>query len=83
CTHIVSTDGENINISWSWNGEMVAVGDKDDKISFIDPRKSPEPAIVNTYAEIDDIRDEVVDPVQVLRGHTANCYCIDFDPKQR
>ncbi|KAF0378176.1 WD40 repeat-like protein [Gigaspora margarita] len=110
CTHIVSTDGENINISWSWNGDMVAVGDKDDKISFIDPRQLP-PVITKTYAEVDDIRDEINEiswnhdfsmfflttgsgaikilewptliPVQVLRGHTANCYCIDFDPKQR
>ncbi|CAG8485648.1 16686_t:CDS:2 [Acaulospora morrowiae] len=109
-THVVSTDGENINISWSWNGEMVAVGDKDDKISFIDPRKSP-PAIVKTYTEVDDYRDEIneiswnhdcsmfflttgsgaikmlewpsLSVVQVLRGHTANCYCLDFDPKQR
>ncbi|PKY13032.1 WD40 repeat-like protein [Rhizophagus irregularis] len=111
CTHVVKTDGENINISWSWDGSMVAVGDKDDKISFIDPRHKPSPVIVKTYAEGDDIRDEIneiswnhdcslfflttgsgaikilkwpsLQPVHVLRGHTANCYCIDFDPKKR
>ncbi|CAJ0847276.1 8439_t:CDS:2 [Entrophospora sp. SA101] len=60
CIHVVKTDGENINISWSWDGNMVAVGDKDDKISFIDNKKNPStlPSIVNHYFEDNDSRDE-------------------------
>ncbi|CAJ0847295.1 8446_t:CDS:2 [Entrophospora sp. SA101] len=39
---------------------MVAVGDKDDKISFIDNKKNPStlPSIVNHYFEDNDSRDE-------------------------
>nr|CAG8558465.1 3903_t:CDS:2 [Entrophospora candida] len=61
CIHVVKTDGENINISWSWDGNMVAVGDKDDKISFIDNKKNPStlPSIVNHYFEDNDSRDEI------------------------
>ncbi|KAI8897950.1 WD40-repeat-containing domain protein [Globomyces pollinis-pini] len=32
------TDGENINICWSPEGKVLAVGDKNDRISFIDTR---------------------------------------------
>ena len=32
----VATKGENLNITWSPKGETIAVGNKDDLISFID-----------------------------------------------
>ncbi|KAI8617874.1 WD40-repeat-containing domain protein [Chytriomyces sp. MP71] len=36
--HTIQTVGENINIAWSPDGNTIAVGSKDDVISFIDPR---------------------------------------------
>ncbi|XP_066917607.1 THO complex subunit 3-like [Clytia hemisphaerica] len=38
CTDVVSTKGENINICWSPNGNTIAVGNKEDLITFIDTR---------------------------------------------
>lgn len=38
CTAKVDTEGENINICWSPDGNDIAVGDKNDKITFIDTR---------------------------------------------
>jgi len=38
CTDIVNTKGENINICWSPNGNTIAVGNKEDLISFVDTR---------------------------------------------
>lgn len=35
----VQTKGENINLAWSPDGNTVAVGNKDDLISFVDVRK--------------------------------------------
>lgn len=37
---VVGTKGENINITWSEDGNYIAVGNKDDLISIIDVRKS-------------------------------------------
>ncbi|KAJ3045171.1 hypothetical protein HK097_001266 [Rhizophlyctis rosea] len=34
----IKTAGENINVAWSPDGKHIAVGNKDDTISFIDPR---------------------------------------------
>eukprot|EP00126_Sphaerothecum_destruens_P009994 Sdes_comp20648_c0_seq4m15912 len=39
CSHVIATEGENINISWCPNGSSLAVGSKDDVITFIDCRK--------------------------------------------
>ncbi|TPX74247.1 hypothetical protein CcCBS67573_g04497 [Chytriomyces confervae] len=36
--HVIQTPGENINIAWSPDGNTIAVGSKDDVITFIDPR---------------------------------------------
>ena len=36
CVSVVNTKGENINISWSPNGAHIAVGNKEDLVSFID-----------------------------------------------
>lgn len=38
CAHVISTKGENINITWSPDGNAIAVGNKEDLISFIDVR---------------------------------------------
>lgn len=34
----LSVSGQNINVGWSPDGNTVAFGDKDDKISFVDTR---------------------------------------------
>ncbi|KAJ3119415.1 THO complex subunit 3 [Physocladia obscura] len=36
----VTTPGENINVAWASDASCLAVGDKDDCVSFIDPRGS-------------------------------------------
>ncbi|XP_014214100.1 THO complex subunit 3 [Copidosoma floridanum] len=38
CTANISTKGENINISWSPDGNTIAVGNKEDLVTFIDAR---------------------------------------------
>ncbi|XP_065890171.1 THO complex subunit 3-like [Dysidea avara] len=37
-THTVTTRGENINIKWSPNGNTIAVGNKEDLLTFVDSR---------------------------------------------
>jgi len=37
-TEVFNTKGENINITWSKNGNFIAVGNKEDLITFIDVR---------------------------------------------
>ena len=36
--HTVTTRGENINIRWSPNGNTIAVGNKEDLLTFVDAR---------------------------------------------
>jgi len=38
CSATISTKGENINITWSPDGNTIAVGNKEDLVSFIDAR---------------------------------------------
>ncbi|KAK3754393.1 hypothetical protein QZH41_011182 [Actinostola sp. cb2023] len=38
CAHVVNTKGENINICWSPDGSTIAVGNKDDLITFVDAK---------------------------------------------
>ncbi|XP_037949030.1 THO complex subunit 3-like [Teleopsis dalmanni] len=38
CSAVVNTKGENINITWSPDGKTIAVGNKDDLVTFIDAR---------------------------------------------
>lgn len=38
CTANIGTRGENINISWSPDGNTIAVGNKEDLVTFIDAR---------------------------------------------
>lgn len=37
-THTVTTRGENINIRWSPNGNTIAVGNKEDLLTFVDTK---------------------------------------------
>jgi len=39
CLQVIETKGQNINISWSYDGNYLAVGNKKDVISIIDARK--------------------------------------------
>lgn len=38
CSTIINTKGENINITWSPDGNTIAVGNKEDLVTFIDTR---------------------------------------------
>lgn len=38
CSAVVNTKGENINITWSPDGNTIAVGNKEDLVTFIDTR---------------------------------------------
>lgn len=38
CATIINTKGENINITWSPDGNTIAVGNKEDLVTFIDAR---------------------------------------------
>ncbi|XP_020811613.1 THO complex subunit 3 [Drosophila serrata] len=38
CASVINTKGENINITWSPDGKTIAVGNKEDLITFIDTR---------------------------------------------
>ncbi|XP_047477899.1 THO complex subunit 3-like [Penaeus chinensis] len=38
CSATINTKGENINITWSPDGQTIAVGNKEDLVSFIDVR---------------------------------------------
>ncbi|KAJ3281767.1 hypothetical protein HK104_011283 [Borealophlyctis nickersoniae] len=107
----IVTSGENINVCWSPDGKTIAVGNKEDRISFIDPRGGSDGK--NKYiwhdlhydgVEINEIswnwagdlffmttgkgRVKIVgfpsfELVHEIAAHTANCFCIEFDPKGR
>lgn len=38
CAATINTKGENINIAWSPDGNTIAVGNKEDLVSFIDTK---------------------------------------------
>ncbi|KAI8137063.1 WD40-repeat-containing domain protein [Fennellomyces sp. T-0311] len=104
CTAVVQTGGENINICWSPDGENIAVGDKNDTISFIDTRTY---TIIKTQKHNVEVNEIAwnnannmffvttgqgtiraysypsLELVHALRGHTANCYCVEADPTSR
>jgi len=108
CAHAIETRGENINIRWSPDGQHLAVGDKDDNISFIEMRKfkplktikfatevnemawersgrvfflTTGPGTVELFRYPDMLTEKDLTPLRTLQAHTANCYCIEFDPK--
>jgi len=110
-TQRVDTAGENINISWSPNGQCIAVGNKDDHLSFVETRKHKVikkvkfPYEANEFAWSPNSRyfflttgqDDATGTVEImpfggaavlgdplsLRAHSANCYCLAFDPTHR
>ncbi|KAF9336705.1 hypothetical protein BG006_007772, partial [Podila minutissima] len=53
--HTIDTGGQNINISWSPDGQKIAVGNKDDKISFIDTRTFQIERNVQFKVEVNEI----------------------------
>jgi len=109
--HAVETRGENINVRWSPDSQHIAVGDKDDYISFVEMRKTKTLKSIKFTCEVNEMAWEKVHshgrlfflttgngtveiyryadllkpaeptPLHSLQAHTANCYCIDFDPK--
>lgn len=102
CVHVVNTVGENINICWSPDGSTVAVGNKEDGISFIDARTFKIERTLKQDVEINEIgwnnsgdlfvmttgngtikmlQYPSLEDFHVLHAHTANCYCLEFDPR--
>ncbi|KAG0289849.1 hypothetical protein BGZ98_003690, partial [Dissophora globulifera] len=102
--HKIDTSGQNINISWSPDGRSVAVGNKDDMISFIDTRTFKIEQTVQFKVEVNEIswnptgnlfllttgqgsvkvlEYPTMKELHALEAHTANCYCLEFDPRGR
>ncbi|KAF9351050.1 MAG: WD40-repeat-containing domain protein [Benniella sp.] len=100
--HKIDTSGQNINISWSPDGQHIAVGNKDDMISFIDTRTFKIEQTVQFKVEVNEISWNPVGnlfllttgqgsvkvleypsmkELHLLEAHTANCYCLEFDPR--
>ncbi|KAF9572104.1 hypothetical protein EC968_010357 [Mortierella alpina] len=102
--HKIDTVGQNINISWSPDGHSIAVGNKDDMISFIDTRTFKIEKTVQFKVEVNELgwnptgklfllttgqgTVKILDYPSMtelynLDAHTANCYCLEFDPRGR
>ena len=108
CAHAIETRGENINLRWSPDGQHIAVGDKDDNISFVEMRNHKVIKTIKFPTEVNEMAweatgrllflttgsgtveiyryDELLKGADVPAAHTlyantANCYCIEFDPK--
>jgi THO complex subunit 3 len=43
-SHTLQTPGENINVAWAGDGQTIAVGNKDDLVTFFDLRNIPSAA---------------------------------------
>lgn len=52
---IIPTKGENINITWSPNGDTIAVGNKEDLVTFIDARTYKIKAEEQYHFEVNEI----------------------------
>ncbi|KAF9405228.1 hypothetical protein BGZ94_003686 [Podila epigama] len=102
--HTIDTGGQNINISWSPDGQNIAVGNKDDKISIIDTRTFQIEKTAQFKVEVNEIgwnpqgnlfflttgqgHIKVLEypsmkEIRIMEAHTANCYCLEFDPRGR
>ncbi|TNN61057.1 THO complex subunit 3 [Liparis tanakae] len=55
CIATVNTKGENINICWSPDGQTIAVGNKDDVVTFIDARSHRSRAEEQFKFEVNEI----------------------------
>ncbi|KAJ1561172.1 THO complex subunit 3, partial [Nowakowskiella sp. JEL0078] len=122
CTNVINTPGENINLVWAHDGNCIAVGDKKDLISFIDPKMLGTNSTLITdgtktteqsTAICGEIKNEVevneigwnnsldlffmstgegtikileypsFKHIHTVYAHTANCCCLEFDPRGR
>jgi len=108
CAANIPTKGENINIAWSPDGNVIAVGDKEDQVSFIDKRTHTLLGAPWSHkVEVNEISWNAAGnlfflttgngTVEVfeygakppyenlwsLTAHTQNCYCLEFDPRDR
>lgn len=102
--HKVDTSGQNINISWSPDGQCIAVGNKEDMVSFIDTRTFKVEHTYQSKVEVNEISWNhagdlfllttgqgtvkimaypSMKELRILDGHTANCYCLELDPRGR
>lgn len=54
-TEVFTTKGENINITWSRDGNFIAVGNKEDLITFIDIRAAKIRQEVQFKFEVNEI----------------------------
>ncbi|EGF78122.1 hypothetical protein BATDEDRAFT_90779 [Batrachochytrium dendrobatidis JAM81] len=111
-SHTIQTKGENINMCWSPDSRCIAVGNRDDLITFIDPRGGTDGEGKKTYIwhtlsnehEINELdwnyagdllflttgegTVKIIEfpsfkTVHSFKAHTANAYCIEFDPRGR
>lgn len=55
CVATINTKGENINITWSPNGSAIAVGNKEDLVTFIDARTHKIEAEEQFHFEVNEI----------------------------
>ncbi|XP_076812837.1 THO complex subunit 3-like [Clavelina lepadiformis] len=55
CTSTINTKGENINICWSPNGQSIAVGNKEDLVTFIDTKTFKPRAHEQFKVEVNEI----------------------------
>ncbi|GAB6031574.1 THO complex subunit 3 [Chamberlinius hualienensis] len=55
CVATISTKGENINICWSPNGQTIAVGNKEDLVTFIDVKTHKPKADEQFKFEVNEI----------------------------
>eukprot|EP01132_Coremiostelium_polycephalum_P005365 gene5365-6695_t len=107
-THSINTGGENINLTWYFDGSYIASGSRDDQVSIIDAKNAK---ILKAYKFNEEINEITWDNkgelffmttglgivevykflqktnelkyLKSLAAHTANVYCIDFDPTGR
>ncbi|KAJ9585200.1 hypothetical protein L9F63_003003 [Diploptera punctata] len=78
CAATIITKGENINITWSPDGNTIAVGNKEDLVTFIDTRTHKIKAEDNSILNYPDLELQ-----HILKAHPGTCICIEFDPTGR
>uniref|UniRef100_A0A1I8FNM3 WD_REPEATS_REGION domain-containing protein n=1 Tax=Macrostomum lignano TaxID=282301 RepID=A0A1I8FNM3_9PLAT len=74
--------GENINVTWSPNGECIAVGNKEDLVSFVDVKTRKE----QFKLEVNEVSWNctgdaffMTTGLGSVQAHPTNCICLDFD----
>jgi THO complex subunit 3 len=75
CAQCINTKGDNINICWSPDGNTVAVGNKEDLITWIDTRTYKMRAELQFSYEVNEISwNKANDLFFLTNGH--GCVCI-------